>query len=219
LAEVSISDAWSWIRESTFCPFAQNARVWIGPDWTAGTTPMDNLRAIASELDSFCRNFRNGRYAGFVMEVIADQARATDTQQATALFCWLLSELVHIEGRSISADWAEIEAQDWQYVFAGTRMFMNLFAPCYPSNHTKHIPFADRIIVFAQPEESFDFCGVNPSRVGLKKHIRDRFSKEGKPYSGDLIDGRIEAHLYVFPMTPEDPPVRWWEGGAPGIHR
>jgi hypothetical protein len=211
MIDVSIQDAWAWVRKSTFCPFAPGARVWIGPDWRDERAPARNLCAIASELSRFCNVYCEGRYAGFVIEVGANPKLATDIGQAAALFRWLLSELVRLDGRSVSASWADIEERDWQFVFSRTRMFMNLFAPCYPVNHSKHIPFDNRIIVFAQPEESFDFCGVDPSRLSLRKHIRNRFRDGGKPYPGDLIDTRLEAHLYVFPLNHDDPPIRWWE--------
>jgi hypothetical protein len=123
----------------------------------------------------------------------------------------VLSELSRIEHGDASIDEAEIESRGWQYTVARTRLFMNLFGPCYPKAHTKHIPFDDRIIIFAQPEDSFDFCGVNPSKTALRNSIRERFRKQGKPYSGELIDQRIESYLYVFPVGLEDPPVRWWE--------
>lgn len=88
---------------------------------------------------------------------------------------------------------------------------MNLFAPAYGPGHSKHLPRGDRIVVFAQPEESFDFCGVNPSRHDVKVAIRRRFADAGRPYPGELIDTRVEAHLYVFPYESGGKPVRWWE--------
>ena len=44
--EKSLRDAWEWVRESTYCPFAQKAHIWIGPNWVTELMPVENLRAL-----------------------------------------------------------------------------------------------------------------------------------------------------------------------------
>src|ERR1700693_1884398 len=162
-AFVSLSQAWEWVRDSTLCPFAANAKVWIGPEWNVQVDPTQNLESLAIDLKEFCSSVTSRRYAGFVMEVVEANEDVNSLDGAARVFRWLLTELACRDPSGTPVQWRDIESSTWQFRFAETNMFMNLFAPCYPTHHTKHIPFRDRIVIFCQPEVSFDFCNVNRS--------------------------------------------------------
>lgn len=167
---------------------------------------------IHSDLAKFSQVYELEKFSGFAFDAAAvDGSNLEKFNDCVHPFRSVLCALLEIDGLDPSLLWANIEDYDWQYSLCGLRLFVNLFAPCYPPRHTKHLPVLDRIVLFLQPERSFDFCDVNSSRGDLRRRIRERFAKAGRPYSGDLIDTRIEAHLYVFPLEIGDPIVRWWE--------
>jgi hypothetical protein len=202
---------WQWLQSSTLCPFARTARVRVSPAWDPSLSPSHNLRLIADHLRTFCEEYPGLRLHGFAMELQTRSGDAMSPEACTQAFAWVISALRHLDGQGDDLSKSAVEQPEWQFSFAGRRLFMNLFAPAYGPSHSKHLPPGDRVVVFAQPEESFDYCGVNPSRRHVKEAIRRRFADAGRPYPGELIDTRVEAHLYVFPCEPGGNPVRWWE--------
>jgi hypothetical protein len=132
LKRASLEQVWEWVRASTLCPFASAARIWVGPNWATEVSWCENLEAIAIDLHRFCDAFRREEYAGFVIEILIDEARAQDLMYLASCFCAVLRDLVQREGKSIDREWRDIESPGWQFTFHETRIFMNLFAPCYP---------------------------------------------------------------------------------------
>lgn len=203
-------DTWEWLKSTTLCPFARMSRVDVAPGWSAHLSPADNVRALAGALREFCAGYPSRKAHGFAVEIGTLPGEAMLIDRCVALFSWLVFALVQMDGQGRPDD-AVLKSAGWQFSFAGRRLFLNLFAPCYPPTHSKHLPPGDRFIVFMQPEESFDYCGINSGQRAVKHAIRRRFSDAGRPYPGELIDQRVEAHLYVFPHGLSDPPVQWWK--------
>jgi YqcI/YcgG family len=170
------------------------------------------MRSIYTDLSAFCKVYEAERYSGYVFDAAsAGSEDLREFESSVSLFRSVLLELWRLDGGNKSTALSNIEDRDWQYSLCAVRMFVNLFAPAYPLYHTKHVPVRDRIVVFLQPERSFDFCDINPSRREVRRRIRELFARAGRPYSGELIDARIEAHLYVFPLELNGAIVRWWE--------
>jgi len=208
-------DSWLRLKHTTHCPFAATARVMRAGAWDPARDARSNLAHIGDQLRQFCRAYEATRLHGFVAEIGAPPGRELDLGLSAGLVNWLLRGLAGLDGQNTESDWRAIETTEWQFRFAGVRLFMNLFSRCYPPHHSKHIGLDRGVLVFAQPEQAFDFCGVNPARPSIKHGIRARFAAAGKPYPGRLIDSRVEAHLYVFPLRLDDPPVRWWLADPP----
>lgn len=205
----SHADAFSRLQERTLCPFAEGARIWRSPAWDNSLSVLTNYSIIARELGRFVLFDRAATLHGFCAEVRLGAA-ACDFESVRVGFRDLLFGLASEDESCRRCLAADVLAPDWQFEFSGMRMFLNVFAPCYPFPHSKWIPDRDLFLVFFQPEHSFDLCGINSSEQETKAAIRRRFADAGMPYNGELIDARSEALLYMFPCDPFGPPVRWW---------
>ena len=203
-------DGFLEIVRNTLCPYASSAQVIFGPAWEAELPFEDNIKNNAGSLSQFCHRAFANRLHGFAMEIIAGE-KATQFEAVKHLFYSALKELNKHDpdlSNCMSADYTQI---GWQFEFGGIRLFVNVFAPCYPERHTKYSYSKERMFIFFQPVFSFDFCGINRTNKKAKEYIRQLFCSANRSYNGDLIDDRIEAFLYMFPMATDDPPVRWWE--------
>lgn len=193
----------------TYCPYAKTAKVWYGPPWNIDATYSENIGSHAVALQQFAPVAKAQRYQGFVSEiVIGPEAKHFGAvKRAFRDYLYALASTDSSCRRcmeEVSSD------KSWQFEYAGLRMFLNVFAPCYAAPHSKRVGVEDRFFIFFQPEYSFDLCGINPQNRIAKTQIRAAFAGAGMPYNGGAIDARIEAELYMFPLGPSDPPVRWW---------
>jgi len=204
----AILEPFEALRLSTLCPYAARARVAYGSAWDDGESRDANLRRTASAFAAWAAMARENRSHGFVLEV--GLSAASDFEQVRRAFGDTLLRLNEHDPAHSSCMRRPIEAAGWQYEFGGLRLFVNVFAPCYPTRHSKHVEAERRFYVFFQPEFSFDLCGVNSANRGAKETVRRIFRDAGCPYDGAVIDRRIEAHLYMFPLDPGDDAVRWW---------
>lgn len=196
------------MRLRTLCPYAGRARITYGPRWSDADSPEVNLRRAASSCARWAGTARENASHGFVMEVgLTD---AGDFEAVRIAFGATLRALNERDPNRSECMGREIDSTEWQYEFAGERLFVNVFAPCYQPPHGKHVDAEGRFYIFFQPEFSFDLCGIDSSNRAAKETIRRIFSNAGCPYDGDAIDRRIEAYLYLFPLDPADGPVRWW---------
>jgi hypothetical protein len=206
------------LRAETRCPFAKAAKVWFGPDWLPKLGWSGNVARHAVELRLFAERAATERYHGFASEVRIGP-RAVDFESVRAGFRDYLGSLAEADpdcARSLAAD---LTVKEWQFEFSGVRMFLNVFAPCYPQPHSKRLQSENAFWVFFQPEFAFDLCNIDPRSVATKQRIREAFAAAGMPYNGSQIDARLEAFLYMFPVDPAGEPVRWWDGADTGFGR
>lgn len=193
---------------STKCPFARKARIAFAPDWMPDQVYEDNIRAHGKALGAFVERVDSERLHGFLAKVSIENM-AADFETVRKGFAHYLFALARTDDschESMSRDYLH---RGWQFTYSGMRMFLNVFASCYPPAHSKFCDVSNGFYVFFQPERSFDFCGSRPLSE-FKFEIRRRFSAAGMPYNGDLIDQRIEALIYMFPIDPDGEPVEWW---------
>ncbi|HEY5710129.1 MAG TPA: YqcI/YcgG family protein [Solirubrobacterales bacterium] len=203
-----MDDAFAVVKRTTPCPYALGARISYGPQWDPALG-LANSELIAQSLAEWAKTARTSASHGFVIGIYSPEA--ADFGSVTALLKTALQHLSHFDPNQSDCLQRDIEQTDWQFEFAGLRLFVNVFAPCYPPGHGKRVEDPERVFLFFQPEYSFDICGVNRDNLAAKRMIRRRFAEAGSPYSGELIDQRVEAYLYMLPLDPGDPPVRWWE--------
>jgi hypothetical protein len=193
----------------TRCPYAKTAKVWYAPAWNTDASYYENVGFHATALRQFVPVAKAERYHGFVSEITIGP-RAKDFDTVKRAFREYLHALASTDTNCQQCMMGVRGDKSWQFEYAGLRMFLNVFAPCYPAPHSKRVEAEDCFFVFFQPEHSFDLCGVNPQNRAAKTQIRSAFADADMPYNGAAIDARIEAELYMFPLNPTDPPVRWW---------
>lgn len=210
----SMLDAFSTVRRTTHCPFANAARVRTARAAVVGASGCD-VKELAFDLRRYLEEFRQERQDGLVWTVTG--AHASTLEGTVELFARCIAALADTDSTAEYGGWGSVTEPGWQFAFEGERLFLNVFSPCYPPGHTKHLDAEEGIVVFAQPEDAFGFCNVDSSRQDLKAEIRRRFANAGMPYSGALIDRRVEADLYVFPAEVDGEPVRWID--HPAIRR
>ena len=199
--------AFERLKHSTLCPFASGALVESAPMWDALRSPTENLEIVAESLVGFCTAAEESRLHGFVVQVGGE---SSSFEGVRLLFRWFVEELSRLDPGKSKCMEEDKFRRDWQFEFARVRLFLNVFAACYPQKHSKYCSDLENIYIFFQPEFSFDFCGISSARVREKQRIRKAFADAEMPYSGDMIDGRVEALLYMFPLSAGDPPVVWW---------
>jgi YqcI/YcgG family len=207
---VSRMDSFKKLVESTSCPYAATAKVHFGPPWHKDKSFEDNIQRIAIDLAEFCEFAFRKKYHGYVVNLNLGTS-VQDFSVVKKTFCRFLFGLNSRDSQASNCMQKQFLSRDWQFEFAGVKLFANVFAPCYSINHTKYVESTEEMFVFFQPEFSFDFCGINPKNRHTKEYIRHIFAEHGKPYDGELIDQRIEALLYMFPKRLGDDPVYWWE--------
>jgi hypothetical protein len=181
-----------------------------GSSWQDELSFDANLARNILELTDFCARARQERLHGFILEARSEQI-GTSLEDTRMIMHAIMSRLARADEsarRSLTA--GDIEQIGWQFIFAGERLFTSLFARCYPMPHTKHLRDARVVVLFFQPEFSFDFCHITRRNVAAKEAIRRVFESAGRPYDWRLIERRVESHIYMSPLRIGEEPVRWW---------
>jgi hypothetical protein len=197
------------VLRNTLCPFAPSARIYWGPTWDRDQTFESNIHRVADTIEDFCRRVTADMLDAFVME-LALGPRLLDFSYACEMFAKTLDSLSALDPNRADCLAGDFYSPAWQFEFAGVRLFLSVFAPCYPADHTRHIHENDRMYLLFQPDESFDRILDGRDRSAVRRNIRQRFLDNGRPYRWDVIDGRIEALIYMLPAGSE-PAVRWWK--------
>lgn len=203
-------DLFEHLKQTTYCPFAATAKIERQVSWNHDLGFLENVQLHALALREFTEFAQERKYHGFASRIfIGPDAKSFETTRVTFKeYLYGLASFDQNCAECLAADKVNI---NWQFSFNNLRMFLNVFSPCYSLHHSKYIPSEDSIFIFFQPEYSFDLCGSKPLTRSIVQSIRDKFKHMGKPYSGELIDYRIEAHIYMFPENLGDPPVIWWK--------
>jgi len=198
------------VRRNTRCPFSETARLWGSPDWEK--LPMlDNILRILPSFTSFCRAAGHESLDGYVI-ALGEPSATQGLEGLTRSFARLLKLLVdHDPGTNRCLD-GNVERKGWQFCFQGTRLFVSVHSSLYRPDHLRHAKRGT--FVMFQPDTSFDRRGIG-SRFGKSDRIKADVRAAFRPldYPAQLIDGRIEARLYLLsnlePNTEEYLP--WWK--------
>ena len=204
-------DVFTNLQQTTFCPFAAQATVEHGPAWVNDLPFEANVARNAERLKVHLAVGRVRRLQGFVSQVGFGLGNSVDFERTVEIFRRFVFGLGDFDSSCRGSLTQDIGSVGWSLKFADEPVFLNLFAPCYPERHSKHVAYDGCLYIFFQPEYTFDFCNVNRTRVELKAQIREKFADAGMPYDGATIDTRRKALSFVFPIRTGDPPVRWWE--------
>lgn len=198
------------LKQRTFCPFASSAKVKQYMYWDSDLGFVDNVLYHAVALREFTEHAQEQKFHGFASRVyIGPEVKSFEATRVN--FRRYLFALALFDQNCAHCLEQEKIDVNWQFSFNYLRMFLNVFSPCYSPQHSKYIESDDSIYIFFQPEYAFDLCGSRPLDEAIITHIRDKFRSAGQEYDGELIDRRIEAHIYMFPEKSGDPPVNWWD--------
>lgn len=202
------------IRLNTECVFSANAKVWGSHEWDKDLSFEANVGRSVSDLERFLRAADEEGLDAFVFEVqdAGSGESVTSLARATKRLLDVLSSLDPSGRRATTED---VGSPDWHFSFAGQRLFVITFAPCYPPTSARFAFGAEWPLFLLQPEGSF-LNKLNQERTRnsqIHQLIRDRYAANGRPY--DLArfgePGKNEAYRFVKPIDSTSPPVRWWE--------
>jgi FPC/CPF motif-containing protein YcgG len=204
---------------ATLCPFARSARVGWASGWQEALPDEENYSRIANELGQFCMTARDRRMHGFVVAIGDPAGGLTNLSAVERRFARTLAELDRRDKGSKRHSPKDVGKAGWQWEFCNLSLFLNVFSSCYKDWHPKHLPARGILVIFMQPSFSFDLCNANTDNVLVKKAIRQKFARAGRPYDGELVDRGIDSLLYMSPARPGDPPVAWFDppGGCPKL--
>jgi hypothetical protein len=194
------------VISGTHCPYAKRARVFDASEWNPLLSYEMNILDQAEAIR--CVSNAHMEYEG-VLTFVPTNSRTPLLPEVVTEFRRYLWALSALDSTCLQVMRADKLSTEWQFTFASTRYFLNVFASCYSQQHSKYVESEYGFFVFLQPESSFKRCPGRPLDE-MKISIRSRFARAGMPYDGSLVDERIESHLYIFPLQYGDAPVEWW---------
>ncbi len=219
---VGQSDALSRFLAESPCPFAQSADVVpLGP-WQDPFLDGPRLDALRAELSAFVGNTRSDL-------AILEMGNASTLHSLESWGSWLHGLLRGLRDRDATTaeplpTWTA--DRDWDFHFENLAFFLSLFAPLYPTTHSRHSGDKSTAFLLLQPERGFRHFGVSsglPARQRLSKAVHGRFARHGKHYDLDNNLYSPKALRYIKPLRPGDPEIAWWRcdhpfnpGGAGG---
>ncbi|MEU8662270.1 YqcI/YcgG family protein [Actinoplanes philippinensis] len=192
------------------CTFAPQARIWGAPDWSEGLSPYQHVTGFKSDFLTFAKCAEHEGLDGFVV-AHSPTARPSSVNELGRWFARLTKALLAFDPKPDPNILTSPDTRGWQFQFGGVRMFVSVFSDIYPTGHPRRTKVGS--FAFFQPETSFSDRNIGSkfeASENIKDSIRRRFRRRGFEYPAELIDRRIEAHIYVLPMRPDEPPVQWW---------
>lgn len=191
----------------THCPFASTARLVAAPPYEPGETVTDHVVRSLPDVIDFARRAEPDALDAFVyrfpVDVVGEDLPALGRLVNTVVKTLMRSD--PSDPREV--DRAAVLQPRWRMSFAGIDCFLPVFAPLYPSGHSRHtFGIPGQVFILIQSDSSFHRrLGRNPDRI--RRMIRARFAQAGQPYD----HRQLEAHKFVLPLTADDPPVRWYD--------
>ena len=201
------------IRSTTACPYAREARLWGAPQWEPQWLLSHNIDSMLPYLITFTETAVYEQLDGFVIAV-EDSSLTNDMCVLANWFRKFLEILAEKDPRPNTLHDRNIHRRGWQFSFNGVRLFVCVYSPLYPPDHTRHSTTMTFIVL--QPETSFDDHNIGsrfPESNKIRQQVRRRFAQQGISYPSDVIDARIEASIYLLPRWDGDLCAIWWEGG------
>jgi hypothetical protein len=192
------------------CPFAQLAQI-------TATDPWPDPEVTGGRLDRLAASLEQSIAARLFHLAVVEIHRA-ETVGSVKLGAKIVHDmLAGLRERDPTAEFpltSGIEDPCWDFEFLGERFFVSLFAPLYPSHHSRWSGEKGIAFVLLQPERGFRSFGISsgrPNRKTLSKRVHRRFQQRGQGYDLSFNLTSPKSLRYVKPIAAEDPPVRWWE--------
>jgi len=207
-------EAFRKIQAATVCPYAPTAKLWGAPDWEADQTTEANLSKILPPLQRFAFVQRWEPLDGFVLE-LTNHGDFSDLEAMASTLNGVLRWLNDNDARGTPVFGPNVRAKDWQFTFAGVRLFVLVFAPFYGRHHPRESYCLQSAFILFQCEDSFHRAH-DPGTPIDHIEIRRRFAAAGKDYDCYIMHQPYEAPRYLKPLYPGDPEVAWWRLSDPG---
>ncbi|PPK65219.1 YqcI/YcgG family protein [Actinokineospora auranticolor] len=204
------------VRTGTHCVYAPASRLWGAPDYDRDRTPEENLAGAVPLLCDFIDHTYADNLDGFVVELAGERfgASVRALAQTTHAVLRFLSDHDPADSRCL---YGEIERVSWCFAFGGEEFFVNTFAPCYPSAHSRYGFGIDRTYLLIQPRPSFTRV-LRPGETVLPPPVREKvrrdYADNGRGYDPRASYCPYEAWRIVRPLDVDAPAVRWWETPA-----
>lgn len=191
------------------CPFAQRAHVLSCSPWPDPRPLPRRVDDLHTRLLELTRPPENDL---LVLEI--DRADLLRTpNEAAGVLHGLLRSLRDRDPLCPLALTAGIESHDWDFEHGGENFFISLFAPLYPSSHSRWSGDDSVGFVLFQPERSFRRFGVSsrrPARERLSRAVHRRFNRAGQDYDIVANGHTPKAMRFVKPLGKDDSPIAWW---------
>ncbi len=199
------------IQTATECIFAPTANMWGCPDYDDRLSLPANLHGWLPLFTQFCRVSESLEIDGVVFELPGPFGDAVEKLGGTTFT--ILDYLSANDPVKAHCMEAKIEDATWWFSFAGEKLFVLAFGPCYPSTNSRYGFQTGRTYLVFQPVHCFSRRipdgAIHKSRR-TREEIRRRYTKAGRPYDVTITLSPYEAYRYVKPVQLGQPPVKWW---------
>ncbi|WP_371500285.1 hypothetical protein OG871_27525 [Kitasatospora sp. NBC_00374] len=204
------------LQQDSACLFATRARLEAAPVFD-GTDAFTAGRAAAPALVDFAWRAQAEELDGLVLE-LTYRPLGADLDTLAVTVRQVISGLLDAIGTDPGTALRDAGTPGWWLTLAGTRWFVVVFAPCYPSTSPRSTHGLTSTFLLLQPVHSFDRHASPKGSViapVVRQRIRDAHTVAGCPYDPALAQQDIEALKFIAPLHQDDPPVTWWQ---PGLH-
>jgi len=190
--------------DRTPCPMAQAAtgRVLVLPEGTAAQPWTEFLRQLDDALECSAPSL------DFIAGALPVQAERMSVE---ALAAAVHGVLLHLT--TPPALYGGIESPSWTLRTSSGDYFPILMSSSYEKAHPRYLDWPAPVLLL-QPESSFARRGISSSwakREELSLAVERRFRDLGREYFGDITRALPKSLRVVKPLSPDDPPVRWWQ--------
>jgi YqcI/YcgG family len=199
------------IQNGTECIFASAAAMWGCQAYDDRLSLTGNLRERLPLFTLFCRVSGDLKIDGLVLELPGQFGEGVETLGRTTL--QVLDYLSANDPLGARCMKKNVEDPTWWFSFAGAKLFILTFGPCYPVSNSRYgFETVNTYLVF-QPIHAFS-RHLPDGDVGKsqrsREEIRRRYANAGRPYDLAITLSPYEVHRYVKPLHAGQPPVSWW---------
>jgi FPC/CPF motif-containing protein YcgG len=194
------------------CAFAPRAKHDCLPPFPSDRPIADHIRSIRDELVQFVTSSRETRFDGFVCE-FPDPKFGDTLDNLKRTVREVLNALSDQDPAGRHSMREDITKPEWFFSFAGERLYLVTFAPCYPADSSRRTLGDPTTYLVFQLHHSFERArpeGGEEIVPKIKEVIRARHSAAGCPYDVAISLDPREAYRFVKPLKLGEPSVEWW---------
>ncbi|KMY85550.1 hypothetical protein BUMB_03330c [Candidatus Paraburkholderia calva] len=207
------------IKLNTHCSYAAGSRLWGSPPFDKSLPFRSNLANIASHCAYFVSLSQILKLDGYVIE-LPDLKYGENIEALGGSLHAVLHYLAEFDPAGSRGMDGPIEDPAWCFAFGGEKIFVNVFAPCYPEHHSRYGFGSSSTFIVLQPRHTFA-PAIRPGDSALSPAIRQRirhiFDVNNRSYDGGLSMVPFEAYRCIRPIRVGEPVVRWWETSLDGF--
>jgi hypothetical protein len=199
------------IQNATECIFATTANMWGCSAYDDRLSLTDNLRAWLPLFTLFNRVAADFKIDSLVFEFPGDFGDPVEKLGRTTL--QVLDYLSANDPLGAACMEKNLEDSTWWFSFAGEKLFILTFGPCYPTTNSRYGFQTSHAYLVFQPIHAFSRHlpdgDLQKSRRS-REEIRRRYTSAGRAYDLTITLSPYEIYRYVKPVHLGEPPVNWW---------